>query len=40
MNRSVISVPNVSPPIMDAAREPKMASCSSGIMTRMEVSAA
>ena len=40
MKRSVISVPNVRPPIMEAASEPNMASGSSGIMPKMVVSAA
>ena len=40
MNRSVISVPNVRPPMMEAASEPNIASGSSGIIPRMVVSAA
>lgn len=40
MNSNVISVPNVSLPIMEAASEPNMASGSNGIMPRIVVSAA
>ena len=40
MNSNVISVPNVSPPIMEAASEPNMATGSNGIMPRIVVSAA